>query len=301
MQPTSQRLSAHDIYQEVVSSGRAELGRSTGGLAFSGLFSGLVMGLTGLGVAGTRAVLPGPSGEFVSLLFYPLGFIAVIIGRAQLFTENTLFPVVLVLETRKHLWATLRLWVVVLVANVLGALLFAWLAVKTGALKAPVVTELSRLGATAVEPSILHVFASAIIGGWLVALAAWLVSSAQLTIAQIVVIWLTTFPVGLLHLAHSIASSDYILAAAVAGHVTGGQYLAWLGAAVSGNIVGGVIIVSLLNFGQVRVGRETARRREQELAEEERLAAAEEERVKTSLVVPDGDVRPHGGLPSGQP
>lgn len=293
MNPTSQRLSAQDIYHEVVSSGRAELGRSTGGLAFSGLFSGLVMGLTGLGVAGTRAALPGHSAEFVSLLFYPLGFIAVIIGRAQLFTENTLFPVVLVLETRKHLWATLRLWLVVLVTNVLGALLFAWLAVKTGALGGPVVAELSRLGESATTPSILHVFTSAIIGGWLVALAAWLVSSAQLTIAQIVVIWLTTFPVGLLHLAHSIASSDYILAAVMDGHVTGGQYAAWLGAAVAGNIVGGVIIVSLLNFGQVRVGRDTARRREQELAEEERLAAAEEARTENGILLPDGEGLAH--------
>lgn len=275
MQPSSQRPSAQDIYDEVVASGRAELSRSTGALAFSGLTAGLVMGLTGLGVAGTRAVLPGRSAEFVSLLFYPLGFIAVIVGRAQLFTENTLFPVVLVLETRRHVWATLRLWVVVLVTNVLGALLFAVLVVKTGALRASTVDELSSLGAMATAPSVLHVFTSAIIGGWLVALAAWLVSGAQMTIAQIAVIWLMTFPVGLLHLAHSIASSDYILSAVVSGTVTGGQYAAWLGAAVAGNIVGGVMIVSLLNFGQVRVGRETTERRERELAEEERELAAE--------------------------
>ncbi|MGH3744221.1 MAG: formate/nitrite transporter family protein [Mycobacteriales bacterium] len=275
---TSQRLSAQDIYDEVVASGRAELSRSTGALAFSGLTAGLVMGLTGLGVAGTRAALPGPGAEFVSMLFYPLGFIAVIVGRAQLFTENTLFPVVLVLETRGHLLATLRLWVVVLVTNVVGALVFAALVVKTGALKTPVVDALTSLGTDATSPSVAHVFASAVIGGWLVALAAWLVSSAQLTIAQIAVIWLMTFPVGLLHLAHSIASSDYILVATVAGKVSAGTYLAWLGAAVAGNIVGGVIIVSLLNFGQVRVGWRTTRRRERELAEEARVEQEREDR-----------------------
>lgn len=292
---TSQRLSAQDIYDEVVASGRAELSRSTGALAFSGLTAGLVMGLTGLGVAGTRAALSGPSAEFVSLLFYPLGFIAVIVGRAQLFTENTLFPVVLVLETRGHLLATLRLWAVVLVTNVVGALVFAALVVKTGALKAPVVDALTTLGSEATAPSVAHVFASAVIGGWLVALAAWLVSSAQLTIAQIAAIWLMTFPVGLLHLAHCIASSDYILAATVAGKVSAGAYLAWLGAAVAGNIVGGVIIVSLLNFGQVRVGWRTTRRRERELAEEARGEQAREDRSEREADNADSKGRPGKG------
>ncbi len=58
-------------------------------------------------------------------LFFPVGFIIVIIGRAQLFTENTLYPVTLVLDERRHLLATLRLWVVVLSANLIGAALFA--------------------------------------------------------------------------------------------------------------------------------------------------------------------------------
>lgn len=250
-----QRLSAHEIHQEVVANGRSELDRPIGALAFSGLGAGFLMGLTGLGVAGTRAILTGEAGEFIGLLFYPLGFIAVVIGRAQLFTENTLFPVVLVLTERNHLLATLRLWAVVLGTNVVGSLAFAALVTKAQPLHADAVAGLVRLGTQATAPGTVHVFTSAILGGWLVAMMAWLVSSAQRTIGQILVIWLMTFPVGLLHLAHCVASSGYILAAALSGQVSPGGYIAWLATATAGNIVGGVLIVSLLNHAQVQTGQ----------------------------------------------
>src|SRR5689334_24874548 len=93
------------------------------------------MGLTGLAVAIAQAVLgSGQPAEFISYLFYPVGFIAVIIGRAQLFTENTLYPVILVLDERRYYFETLRLWGVVFAANITGALLFSLLAIKSPAL-----------------------------------------------------------------------------------------------------------------------------------------------------------------------
>lgn len=246
------RLTAGEIYDQVIIGARSELSRATGALAFSGLVSGMFMGLTGLGVAGTLATLPGRGNEFIAELFYPLGFIAVVIGRAQLFTENTLFPIVLVLQERRHLLTTLRLWTAVFVANVVGALAFAKL--TTVAVDPAVVTELVHLGATAAHHPLMRVFTSAILGGVLIAFMAWMVAGAQYTIGQIAVVWLMTFPVGLLGLAHCIASSGYILTATLAGAVSGGTYAAWLGVATAGNVVGGVLVVSLLNYAQVRTG-----------------------------------------------
>jgi formate/nitrite transporter FocA (FNT family) len=189
----------------------------------------------------------------------------VVIGRAQLFTENTLYPVVLVLEDRRHAVPTLRLWAVVFTANVFGALVFAALATWTGALEPAVLSELIGLGTTAAGVPPIHVFTGAILGGWMVALMAWLVSGARDTIGQVTVIWMMTFLVGLLHLAHCIASSGYILAAVLAGDVSVPTYAAWLALATMGNILGGVVIVSLLNYGQVRAGA-TARERQVETA-----------------------------------
>jgi formate/nitrite transporter FocA (FNT family) len=65
-------------------------------------------------------------------------------------------------------------------------------------------------------------------------------------------IWLLTFILGAGHFAHCVVSSCEILAAVMAGSVSLGSYLHWLSAATLGNIVGGVGIVSVLNYGQVR-------------------------------------------------
>jgi formate-nitrite transporter family protein len=95
----TRRLTAPEIFHQVAEDARAELKRSNSTLAFSGLAGGLTLGLTGLLVVAIRDML-GPGGwqYLVSYLAYPIGFVAVVIGRAQHFTENTLYPVILVLD-----------------------------------------------------------------------------------------------------------------------------------------------------------------------------------------------------------
>ena len=211
------------------------------------------MGLTGLGVASARAML-GDTGwrELTAYLLYPVGFIAVIIGRAQLFTENTLYPVVLVLDERRNLLKMLRLWIVVFVANIAGAWIFAVLMAKSSALRPEILAQLVKLGVMASSASQSHFFWSGVVGGWLIALVAWTVTASHWTIGQLAMIYLLTLLVGLGHFAHCIASSCEILTAVTFGSVPLSSYLQWLLSATAGNICGGVIIVSLLNYGQVR-------------------------------------------------
>jgi formate/nitrite transporter FocA (FNT family) len=250
----SRRLTAHEIFDAASDNARDEVKRSTSTLGFSGLAGGLTMGLTGLGVASVRAILgEGPWQDFVSFLVYPIGFIAVIIGRAQLFTENTLYPVILVLDERQYLPETLRLWAVVFISNVLGAFAFSLLAIKTAALKPEIAFQLVKLGTQAVGTPSAHYFWSGIIGGWLIALVAWVVTASHWTIGQLVMVWLLTFVVGIGKFAHCIATSGEILSAVLAGAVPAHSYFYWLLLATLGNIVGGVMIVSLLNYGQVRL------------------------------------------------
>jgi formate-nitrite transporter family protein len=251
----SNRRTAHQILETVIQGARDELARSTVGLLFSGFAGGLSMGLTGLGVALALSYLgDGPVQQFIAFCFYPIGFIVVIIGRAQLFTENTLFPIVLVLDEHKHVLNTLRLWAAVFVANIAGAVFFGWLIMKTGALPANFADALAGLGLHAASGHFTTVFARGIIGGWLIALVAWMVSASQWTIAQIVVTWMLTFIVGAGHFSHCIASSGEIVAAIMSGHLHFSNYFQWLLPATLGNIVGGVAIVSLLNYAQVRMG-----------------------------------------------
>lgn len=231
---------------------RDELRRSNQKLAFSGIAGGLTMGLTGLAVAAMRSLsLPGQS-PLLPYLLYPIGFIAVIIGRAQLFTENTLYPVVLVLDERRHVRSTLRLWGVVFASNLIGAFMFAALAAKSSALRPDVLSQLIHLGEGSASGSVSHFFWSGIIGGWLIALVAWTVTASHWTIGQVAMVYMLTFVVGIGRFAHCIAGSGEILSAVIVGTVSIGEYLRWLMPATAGNICGGILMVSLLNYGQVK-------------------------------------------------
>jgi formate/nitrite transporter FocA (FNT family) len=252
----STRPSAGDILDRVLADAEREIERPSAALAISGFAAGLLMGLSGLGVAVLEAAFHSSQGwrEVVAFSLYPLGFLAVIAGRAQLFTENTLYPVVLVLDRRKHLLDTARLWVVILTANMLGVLVFGAIASQTSALPKPARTHLVQLGQKALEGSWGTVFWTAVVGGWLIALVAWLVESTDTSIAHLAIIWLLTFAVGIGGFAHSIATAGEILTAVVNGSAPVGHFFAWATAAVVGNAIGGVVIVALLNYGQVIAG-----------------------------------------------
>jgi formate/nitrite transporter FocA (FNT family) len=254
------RRTAQQIFERASDLAREELNRPAKALAFSGLAGGLTMGLTGMAVAIVRVVMGNhtAAGQFVPMLFYPVGFVAVIIGRAQLFTENTLYPVIVVLDERRHIRRTLRLWAIVFFSNIAGASIFALLAVRTSALPSSFAGELVSLGVESSAHGAADIFWTGVIGGWIIALVAWMVTASHWTIGQIVVVWLLTFVVGIGHFAHCIATTGEILAAVFAGAVPFTQYLHWIAPATAGNIVGGVGIVSLLNYGQVKAGAEEA-------------------------------------------
>jgi len=259
-QKSLERPSAHDIYEQVANNARQELGRSSVALAISGLAGGVFMGLSGLGNAIAIALLTAPGAEpsrtalFIGKMFYPLGFIVVILGRSQLFTENTLYPVALVLAEKKHFWKTMKLWGIVLPANVLGALGFAAIAGLTGALRPDMAQTLAGLGLDAMHHPATVVFWSGVMGGWIIATVAWLVSGSHSITGSVMIIWMLAFVVGLGHFAHCIAASGEILTAVLTGQATGMGFLKWLGLAVAGNVCGGVGMVTLLEYGQVVYG-----------------------------------------------
>lgn len=249
------RPSASEIYESVKRDAAEELERPIPALAFSALFAGATLGFSGLAAA-TAATLAGasPSADLLGALFYPIGFVATILGRAQLFTENTLYPLTLVLDEREHVGATLRLWAVVLCANLLGALAFAVLAVDSGALPHDVVAHLTNLGHHLAAGSWTAKLWSGVIAGWLLALVAWTIEASDQAIGQIALIWGLTFLIAAANLDHCVSTTSEILSAVIDGTISATHFLTWLSAVLLGNVVGGVAIVALLNYGQVRAG-----------------------------------------------
>jgi len=259
-QKNLERPSAEEIYAQVASNARQELGRSTVSLVISGFAGGIFMGLSALGNAIALAMLtPAASDasgsvQLIAKMFYPLGFIVVILGRSQLFTENTLYPVALVLSEKRHFWNTMRLWAAVLPSNVLGAFGFACLASLTHALKPEFVQSLAHLGVEAIHNTPATIFWSGVMGGWIIALAAWLVSGSHSITGSVMIIWMLTFVVGLGNFAHCIATSGEVFVAILTHQAAWSAYPAWFFPAVAGNICGGVGMVTILEYGQVIYG-----------------------------------------------
>ena len=247
------RFSADEIHENILQAAEEEMDRPAGELCLSGLAAGLGMGFSFLAVAVASSMLSTDRRPFANALAYPLGFIYVVLARHQLFTENTLEPVIPLLERRtsRALKKLIRLWAIVLAANLGGAALFAFAVARTRLLEPNVGGQLMDLARAATSGGALAVFYKAIWAGWLVALMAWLLASTHDTTAQILLVWLTTAPIAALGFKHSIAGAVEAFYRVWTGDV--GIFSAFTSfelPALAGNIVGGIVLVALLNHGQ---------------------------------------------------
>jgi formate/nitrite transporter FocA (FNT family) len=186
---------------------------------------------------------------------YSIGFIFVILGRQQLFTENTLTPILplLVRRTWECMAKVLRLWAIVLSANLVGATFFAIAVVKLDIVSPGVRMAMLEIGRGAMMHDVGSIFVRAVLAGWLIAMMVWLLPAAQ---QQLPVILVVTYFVGLGGLSHIVAGAVETLAVVVSGGRSVGDWLsAWLLPTLMGNIVGGLLLVAALNHAQVISGR----------------------------------------------
>ncbi|HEY1686262.1 MAG TPA: formate/nitrite transporter family protein [Tepidisphaeraceae bacterium] len=246
------------VYKAILLEGRQELERSTSALFYSGIAAGLSMGFSFLSEGLLQAHLADtPWRPLVSSFGYSMGFLIVVLGRQQLFTENTLTPILplLVDKRMKILLNVLRLWTVVLIANLLGAFFFAWAVSAKSLFPENVHSALLELAQTALKDSFWIIMFKGLFAGWLIALMVWLLPFAEA--GRIWVIIFVTYIVGLANLSHVIAGSVEVFFAGILGqeswlHIFGGYILPTL----IGNALGGVILVAVLNHAQVVAGEE---------------------------------------------
>ena len=241
------------VYETVRREGESELERPVTSLAFSGLAAGLSMGMSLAGEGLLQTLLPDAKWRpLVVAAGYTLGFVIVIMGRQQLFTENTVTAILPLLSkfSLDRLWKVARLWAVVLGTNLVGAWLFAFFVAHTGTFSEDVRATFASLSAEAFEPGPLLIFERGIASGWLIALMVWMLPGADNV--RLWIVLLVTYVVGLGAFSHVIAGSVEVLYGVVTGSVTFGQYLvSFLLPVFLGNCIGGVTLVSLLNYGQI--------------------------------------------------
>ncbi|MFL5238893.1 MAG: formate/nitrite transporter family protein [Rhizomicrobium sp.] len=246
-------LPAEVIHEIVREEGERELARSAGALWWSGLAAGLSMGFSFLAQAALQAGLPDAAWRtLVASLGYTVGFAIVVLGRQQLFTESTLSAVLpaLTRRTTGAALACLRLWAIVLSANIAGT----WILAAVLAYGHPVSPEamhaLAMIAQEAVQRPFWPVLLSAIFAGWLIALMVWVLPSSSNI--KLLVIVLLAYVVALGRFSHIIAGSTDAAYAMLIAHASWTQYLFnFFLPTLIGNKIGGTLLVALLNHAPV--------------------------------------------------
>jgi len=248
------RLSAAEIHDNVLGPAEEELERSAAGLLWSSFAAGLTIGFSFLMGGFAQTLVPERYAHAAAGIVYPVGFVFVVFARSELFTENTLEPVIPLLHKRDAdtFKKMLRMWGLLLVGNLIGAAIFAFVMQRTSLIEADVKTHLDRMATLSTSDGFGLTFTRGIMAGWLIALLTWLMASTHESIAHLVLIWLTTAPIALLNFRHSIVGSVEAFYRVAAGTSSIGEMFGqFIVPAVIGNTIGGVVLVALLNYGQV--------------------------------------------------
>ena len=247
------QMTAAAVYQAIRHDGDGELSRPLDSLWWSGVAAGILISASVLAKGLLHYELPDndwrPALENVGYCF---GFLIVVLGRMQLFTENTITAILPLAANKsaRALWRTVRLWVIVLVANMVGAMIAATV-IHYGMVSPGQLHAIEAISAKLFAKTWLEMFLHAIPAGLLIAAMVWMLPNSRGF-----EIWVIVFLTYLI----AIGAFAHVVVGAVEGSLLwlGGQLgalqLVWgfLVPALLGNIVGGTVLFSLLAYGQVR-------------------------------------------------
>ena len=214
------------------------------------------MGFSFLAEGLLRSHLPDADWRpLIAKLGYSVGFLIVIVGSQQLFTENTLTPIVPLMHrfSARRLRNVGRLWGIVLLANVIGAAVFSFALARLNVVDPAAVTALGELAREAHKFGALITALHAVYAGWLIALMVWMLPGAES--GKIPVIVIMTYLVGLGGFAHVIAGSTEVLYAVARGdYALSSAIFGYMLPTLAGNVFGGLTMVAALNHAQATSG-----------------------------------------------
>lgn len=236
-------------HNALVAAAEVEIAAPPHSLFWSAVGAGLAIAFSFLAASGARAAAPPGWEHVLGALAYPLGFAIVVMGRYQLFTENTLPPVALVLERLAPVSCLGRVWGLVLLGNLLGASAVGGFLAWPGLLTPGVAEAAVHVASVVHAPDPGVVFGRAVIAGWLVAAMVWLVHRVDRG-AGLAVIWVCASLMPLLHLEHVVVGTVEAMWALASGLAPLGAVAVHLGVTLIGNTLGGVLLVALLNHAR---------------------------------------------------
>ncbi|MQU64492.1 hypothetical protein GHO25_15345 [Pseudomonas sp. FSL R10-1350] len=234
--------------------GDQELERSIAALFWSALAAGLTMGLSLMAMGLLNSRLPDAEGFKVIASFgYCAGFLAVILARQQLFTENTLTAVLPIMSkpTLNNFGRLFRLWSVVLIGNLMGTFLVAYVMLHLPIFDTPTDEAFLEIGRKVMENDVSQMFAKGIVSGWMIATMVWMIPSMES--AKMWIIILITYLMALGDFTHIVVGTAEVSYLVFAGELPWKDFwLIFAGPTLAGNIVGGSFIFALISHAQIR-------------------------------------------------
>ncbi len=243
------RFTSSEIFERVIVDADEEISRSFRELFFSGLAAGFAITLTVLlYVSMTHAVDGVP---LVGALLYPIGFVYIILGNYQLYTENTLPPVALVIERMASVPAMLGMWSIVLLGNVVGGALGATALAYGGVFSPGAAQTAVEIGMSGVETEWITLFFKAMFAGLIVAGIVWLDFSVTDATARFILVYMAFLAIPFGNLFHVVVASTEVVYLVLVGQI-GLLYGAYNFAlpVLLGNTFGGVLLVTIVNYFQ---------------------------------------------------
>jgi len=242
------------VYEIIRVQGEIELRRPLSALWWSGVAAGISIGFSFLTEAALAAHLPASEwSPIIAKLGYAVGFLIVILGHQQLFTENVLTAVLPVMARKQMHWLLkmLRLWGTVLAANIVGCIIFALALAYLPVVSSSVTPALAEIVSKVMSNSPWEMFAKGIGAGWLIAALVWILSSTEHV--EFIVISLLTYLIALFGFTHIVAGSVeaiYGVATGIIGPET--AVFRFFLPTLAGNVFGGTVLFSVLSYAQVR-------------------------------------------------
>ncbi|MFL5970588.1 MAG: formate/nitrite transporter family protein [Gaiellaceae bacterium] len=238
-----------EIYRETREEGRRRLKRPLLELSATALVGGfdVAFGVAAYGLA--ARTLSGDAAHLAGALAFGIGFVFIVVGRSELFTENFLIPVAGLERNRLASWVKLgELWVVALVLNIAGGTVLTIILTSEGVLPHGADEPLVALAEHVVGYSTLTSFLSAMVAGALMTLMTWFVEGAADSAGvRIVMAWITGTLIVLGTFNHAVVSTiELVFGMRYGADVDVVQVITNLGLAVGGNLVGGLLFVTLV-------------------------------------------------------
>lgn len=232
-------------FDRVIEAGRPRLQRAWLDVVATGMVGGLEVAL---GVLALLYVEQATNSSLLGGLAFSIGFIGLLLGHSELFTEGFLVPVAVVAAGEARVRALLKLWSGTLLGNLAGGWIVAWVINEAfPSLRHQAITSAAYYIQAGING---RSFCLAVLAGAAITLLTRMHQGTDSDGAKLVASISIAFLLAGARLFHSVLDSLLAFIALDSGHASFG-YLDWLGFlawVLLGNLVGGLGITTFLRL-----------------------------------------------------